>query len=87
MSACNPRDIFTEIILVSLRTADISFFTRYRHITPQQTISPVREERLSWPAVRVSGEVVREEPDTESELLIVHQGGVEQLSPALFSWQ
>ena len=64
MSACNPLDIVTEIILESLCTADISSFTRHRHIAPQQNITTVGDERLSWPALGVSGEVVSEEPGT-----------------------
>ena len=87
MSACNPLDIVTEIILESLCTADISSFTRHRHIAPQQNITTVGDERLSWPALGVSGEVVSEEPGTESHLGVFHQRGVQDKGPAVFSWQ
>ena len=39
-----------------------------------------------WPSIRMSVELVSEEPGTES-LGIFHQGGVQDLSTAVFGWK
>ena len=73
-SACDPLDIFTENNLKSLGTTAITFI-RYCHIAPQQNISPVRDDRLSWPVSwPVNREMVSEEPGTDCDLLIFLQG-------------
>ena len=72
---------------VALSTALIELITRFANIAAQQDILLIRNESLEWIVVRRGGEVVSEEPGTESQLLIFHQGGVQQLSPAIFSWQ
>ena len=55
--------------------------------TAQQVIISIGNEGLSGLAVRVSGEVVGEEPGTEGHLRILDQGGVQDLSTAICSWQ
>ena len=37
--------------------------------------------------IRVGGEVVSEEPGTEGQRGVFHQGGVQDLSTAVFCWQ
>ena len=87
-SASDPLDvIFRKYILVFLGAAGIHLKARSGDIAAQQRIFPILDQSLTGPAVRVSGEAVSEEPGTESHLAIFHQGGVQHLSTAVFSWQ
>ena len=79
--------VFSEFIFVFLSTASIRLIARHRQVAAQQVIRAVGNERLGWPAVRVRREVESEEPGTESQLGVFHQGGVQHLSLALFTWQ
>ena len=76
-------DVISEVFSAAL----ILLVTRPCYIAAQQLILPIRNESLKWITVRVSREVVSEEPGTESHLAIFHQGGVQDLSTALSSWQ
>ena len=76
-----------NLFSVVLCTALIQLITRSGYKAAQQLINPIRNESLKWMIIRVSREVVGEEPGTESHLAIFHQGGVQNLSTALFSWQ
>ena len=77
---------FAKSLLVFLSAPFEESVTICRRVAAQQIIFPVRDESLIWPAIRVSGEVVGEEPGTESQLRVFLQGGVQDLSPAVFSW-
>ena len=79
--------LFTQYIFVFLSTAGIRLIARHCCIAAQQVIRAVRYQRLGWPAVRVRREVESEEPGTDSQLGVVHQGGVQHLGLALFPWQ
>ena len=76
-----------NLISVILSAALVEHITIFPNITTQQDILLIRNESLKWIIIRGSGEVVSEEPGTESHLGIFHQGGVQDLSTALFSWQ
>ena len=76
-----------ELISEVLSAALILLLTRTGYKAAQQVKLLIRNESLEWITVRVSREVVSEEPGTESHLAVVHQGGVQHLSTAVFSWQ
>lgn len=80
-------DPLKKPISVVLSAALILLITRSGYIATQQVILPIRNESLEWIAIRVSREVVSEEPGTESHLGIFPQGGVQHLSLAVCSWQ
>ena len=77
----------TNDIFVELSTSRFELVTFTSTITGQQVAFPKRNEGLTGPTIRVSGEAVSEEPGTESHLGVFPQGGVQDLSTALFSWQ
>ena len=86
-----PRDpgqlVFSEYIFVFLSTASKRLITRSGYVAAQKVPHSIGDERLTWPSGGVSREVVGEEPGAESQLGVFPQGGVRDLSPALFSWQ
>ena len=73
--------------LSSAKVCLVILITRSGYQTAQKVFISIRNESLTWLAVRVSREVVGEEPGTQSHLGIFPQGGVQDLSTALFSWQ
>ena len=46
----------------------------------------MKYQSLKWINIRADGEVVSEEPGTESHLGIFHQGGVHHLGLPVFGW-
>ena len=74
-------------ISVELSAALILLITRSGYIAAQQVSIPIRNESLKWRIIRVSREVVSEEPGAESHIGVFHQGGVQDLSTAVISWQ
>ena len=86
-----PRDpgqlSITEYVFIFLSTASKRLITRSGYVAAQKVPHSIGDERLTWPSGGVSREVVGEEPGAESQLGVFPQGGVRDLSPALFSWQ
>ena len=83
-----PDPLLTlKLFNIILSAALIEEIARLAYVATQQGILPVRNDSLERIIIRGSGEVVGEEPGADSQLGDVHQGGVHQLSTAVFSWQ
>ena len=76
----NPLSVFFSAAFIQL-------ITRSGYIAAQGLVLPIRYQSLKWITMRGSREVVSEEPGTESHLGIFPQGGVQDLSTAVLSWQ
>ena len=61
-----------NLISVVLSAALIELIARSRYKAAQQDILPIRNQSLKWKTIRVSREVVSEEPGTESHLQNSH---------------
>ena len=76
-----------ELFFVILSAALIILITRSANIGTQQGILPVGNDGLERRVIVVSREVMGEEPDTEAQLGIFLNRGVQDLSLAVFSRQ